>query len=395
MSISLRAVFLVLLLYCAGLAAAAQFAKIAVPFEHVQALFEGRGAELGWLLSLISLMGALFGIIAGGLVGRIGLKALLLAGLVLGGLVSLWQAMLPGFTVLLLSRVIEGFAHLAIVVAAPTLITQIAGDRMQGFAMTLWSTFFGVSFALVAWLALPWVSTNGLPALWHWHGIAMLALALLLAAGLSGQQIAGAMGTSISVAQMLRNQVDAYRSASIAAPGVGWLFYTLTFVSALAILPQQMPGDTALWVAGLMPLVSIASAMLLNPLLLRSISSIAIVMIGFAASLAVVLLAAMGLPLAAAGIALFTVLGLVQGASFSAIPELTSTVESRALAYGVMAQTGNIGNLTGTPILLFVLQMGGLKAMFLVMAGFYLLALAAHLLLARRRQLSAGSPTNG
>ena len=47
---------------------------------------------------------------------------------------------------MLLARVIEGASHLAIVVAAPSLITQLSQPRYVGAAMTLWSTFFGVSF---------------------------------------------------------------------------------------------------------------------------------------------------------------------------------------------------------------------------------------------------------
>ncbi|QEW18246.1 Major Facilitator Superfamily protein [Marinibacterium anthonyi] len=151
-----RIPFLVLLLWIAGLCAAGQFAKIAVPFAEFRALYPGAGGNVGWLLSVISLLGALFGAFAGALVGVTGPVRMLVGGLLAGGVISLLQSGIPGFSVMLASRVIEGLAHLAIVVAAPTLIARITPERWRGASMALWSTFFGVAFALVAWAGRAW-----------------------------------------------------------------------------------------------------------------------------------------------------------------------------------------------------------------------------------------------
>ena len=82
---------------------------------------------------------------------------------------------------------------------------------------------------------------------------------------------------------------------------------------------------------------------------------------------------------------LFAVLGLVQGASFAAVPELNNSVKTQALSYGVMAQLGNLGNLIGTPILLAVLSMGEIAAVLWVIIFGFITATTAHLLLARKR----------
>ena len=103
---------LVLLLWCAGLGAAGQFAKIAVPFGAVGAAYGGAPEVLGWLLSIISLAGALFGALAGAVVGRLNQSRLLVGALCVGGACSLWQSLLPDLPVFLLSRVIEGLSHL-------------------------------------------------------------------------------------------------------------------------------------------------------------------------------------------------------------------------------------------------------------------------------------------
>jgi nitrate/nitrite transporter NarK len=85
-------------------------------------------------------------------------------------------------------------------------------------------------------------------------------------------------------------------------------------------------------------------------------------------------------------IALFAALGLVQGASFGAVPQLNKTSEDQALANGALAQAGNIGNLVGTPLLLSVAIAGGVSAMSALIVLCYLLAIAAHAFLAYRRR---------
>lgn len=383
----IKKVILVFLLWSAGLGAAAQFAKIAVPFAEIQALYPQYDTELGWLLSLISLVGAVLGIVGGTLVSSLGPRKVLLAGLALGGAISLWQATLPGFGIMLFSRIPEGLSHLAIVVAAPTLIAELTSERFRGVAMALWGTFFGVAFVLIAALSGPLLALGGLGYLFMAHGGTMLIIALLLGIGLTGEYRGQNNTAPLILSFVLARHIQAYQSPYIAAPGIGWLFYTITFVSILTILPQLVPAEDSTFLAGSMPLISIATSMTLVPLMLVFMNAIGVLVIGFCAAILVVLWALSGVNLVFVGIALFAVLGLVQGASFAAIPQLSKSVEHRALSYGVMAQTGNIGNLIGTPALLAVLTFGGQPAMFISSAIVYGLAIVAHMLLHRRRRI--------
>ncbi|MFT4725891.1 MAG: DHA1 family inner membrane transport protein [Granulosicoccus sp.] len=88
----------------------------------------------------------LLGLFAGSLAANIGLRKLLLAGLVLGSAVSLFQSTGLSISLLLASRTVEGVAHLAIVVSAQTFVALSSSDRMRAAAMTLWGSFFGVSY---------------------------------------------------------------------------------------------------------------------------------------------------------------------------------------------------------------------------------------------------------
>jgi DHA1 family inner membrane transport protein len=99
--------FKVLALWAAGLGAAAQFAKIVVIFPELQAYYGETGAASGYLVSLISVMGMLLGLVAGLIAIQLGIRRLLIAGLFLGAAVSAWQTMLPGFEWMLASRLLR------------------------------------------------------------------------------------------------------------------------------------------------------------------------------------------------------------------------------------------------------------------------------------------------
>jgi MFS family permease len=337
------------------------------------------------------LIGVILGAFSGAIAGRIGPSTLLISGLLLGGAMSLFQATGLGFYVMLLTRVVEGLSHLAIVVAAPTLIAQITHGRARNAAMVLWSTFFGVAFALNAWAGLPMVARFGLTGSFLIHGLLMLLIAGIIYACRIRVDFEQSGSVGFGISEWVNSHVKAYRSPFISAPAIGWFFYTLTFVSLLAILPGRLPVHLSATIAGLMPLAGIVLSWLAVPLLLSVMSCVAVVSLGFALGIAILCAAFMGLPLAAVCVALFAVLGLVQGGSFAAVPELNETPEAQALSYGAMAQMGNAGNLLGTPILLAVLWRGGDAGVLAAVIGIYAAAITAHLWLARRRQTSLQS----
>jgi MFS transporter, DHA1 family, inner membrane transport protein len=377
---------LVLALWVAGLCAAAQFAKISLIFPELRAIYADAGAAAGFLLSLVSLLGVVFGLVAGIVVARFGFRSLLLFALLLGALVSLYQATMPSFELMLASRLIEGASHLLIVVAAPTLIAQVSSDRYRPAAMTLWGTFFGVAYALVAWLGLPLTAAYGLHALFVAHGAAMALTAAILYLALPPAPAPVATAAPLGIASIAARHVAAYRSPFVAAPAAGWLFYTLAFVSTLTLLPDYVQPQDRVLVATAMPLASIVSSMTLGVAVQRYASAIHVIVLGFALSavFAVLLWFVPAAPWICIG--LFAAFGLVQGASFAAVPELNGDMESRALANGAMAQMGNLGNLCGTPLLVLATASFGQQGL----VAFALLCFGggavAHMLCARLRR---------
>ncbi|MFA8386461.1 MAG: MFS transporter [Pelagibaca sp.] len=345
---------LTLTLYVSGLGAAGQFSKLAVSFVALTEVYAGYGdAVLGLTVSLISLVGLILGLVAGIVVSRIGARRALVAALALGAAMSLWQATLPALPMMMFSRVLEGASHLLIVVAAPTLIAEATPDRYRPAALTLWSTFFGVAFALTAVIA-PWViAQGGLSLLIGGHGVWMAVACVAILVVLPHPVITPAAAVRVSV---LRRHLTAYATPGIAMPALAWLCYTLTFVSVLTALPLLTDGEAPVWLAAIAPLVSIAVALTVGVAVLSRHPAQPVVTLGFAlcGAVAVVILLAGFTVLSV--LLLFASMALVQSAGFAVVPQINADAPSRALANGALAQMGNLGNLTGTPLLIALYQ---------------------------------------
>ncbi|MFQ6548263.1 MFS transporter [Aestuariibius sp. 2305UL40-4] len=374
----------VVLIWLAGLGAAAQYAKISVVFDRLPELYPEAGEALGFAVSLVGVTGIVLGVVAGLLVARIGYRRSLFGALLLGGTISLYQATTPAFPLFLTSRVIEGISHLALVVAAPTLIAQVTKPRDAGLALTLWGTFFGVAFALLTFLGLPFAARWGVPALFLAHGAYLIGFAAILSIWLPRDEWRAAQ--PIRLTDLLSRHGIIYRSPRISAPAIGWLFYTFCFVSLLTLLPPYLTPENRLWVMTAIPLISILSSMTLGVFLLKWLHPVRVIEIGFvtSAATALALLALPGNP--ALCLALAAGMGLVQGASFAAVPRLNPDDDDRAASNGAIAQTGNIGNTLGTPVLLGIIGFAGHAGFMLTLAVALSLGALSHWALATRRR---------
>lgn len=381
----MRAVFTVLALWCAGLGAAAQFGKISVAYPALEAVYGAHaGIGIGLMVSVVGMVGLIFGTTAGLLVAQVGPKRAIIAALALGAAVSVIQMLFPPYPVMMLTRVLEGVSHLAIVVVGPTAIAGLAAPRLQGAAMTLWSSFFGVTYAALFWFGPDMVVEQGPGLLFGLHAGWMAVCAVVLILLLPGDPAAPSTPLARRLWAMHR---EIYASPFVAAPAMGFVCYTVTYVAVLTLLPAAM-GDYGVFIGVAMPLVSIAVSLTLGVWLLSTMSAVTVVQVGYAAAI----LASLGLWVlwgrpAAVGFALLIAasLGIVQGASFAALAELNPTPEARARGAGAIAQLGNLGTTTGTPILVWALGRAGETGLAVFLIGFSALGIGIHALQARRR----------
>lgn len=382
----MRVLITVLALWCAGLGAAAQFGKVSFALGLFAERFPAAGpVALGLIVSVVGMVGLVFGTTAGLLVARIGPRRAIVAALALGAVVSAAQSVGLPYAALIASRVLEGLSHLAIVVVGPTMIAGITPARHQGLAMTLWSSFFGVTYALLALIA-PSLLVDGLAGLYLPHAVWMVALSVILWVLLPKDPPAPSQQGQ---GNLLAQHVAIYASPFVAAPALGFVNYTAIYVAVLTLLPPLMPDALRETVAAGMPLVSIAVSLTLGVWALRHLSAVHLVQAGFAVG--ALSIATLWLVWGQAALMLIAALvfaaamGIVQGASFASIPQLNPTPMDRARASGAVAQLGNLGTTTGTPVLAFLIARMGESGVIAFALPLCLWGIAVHVLLARRR----------
>jgi MFS transporter, DHA1 family, inner membrane transport protein len=373
---------LVILLWCAGLGAAAQFGKISILYDGLRLSYGGQGeVALGLVVSIVGMVGLIFGTTAGLMVARIGPKRAIVAALVAGAAMSALQTLMPAYPLMLASRVIEGASHLAIVVVGPTMIAALAPDDRRPLAMTLWSSFFGVTYTALALIG-PFATPTGL---FLGHAAYMAALAVILWLTLPPDPRL----SSAPLGNLLTQHAAIYASPRLAAPAMGFCCYTFLYVAVLTLLPPETPATHRALIAAGMPLVSIAVSLTLGVRLLSRMSAVRLVQLGYAAAIPGFLILwafwGQGAGMVAGGFLMSAALGIVQGASFASIPELNPSPEARARAAGAVAQLGNLGTTTGTPVLAALLATSGAPGLVVSAVALCLVGIAVHAAQARRR----------
>lgn len=357
------------LLWLCGILAAMQFAKIAVAFVELQGHYAASAASMGWVLSTVGMVGLLLGVTMGLLAPRLGYRRLLAGGLVQGALLALAQSFLLPLPWFWASRVLEGASHLAVVVAAPTLMAASAAPQHRAIAMGLWSTFVGVAFAITGAVGQPFIAGFGLAALFQAHALglaaAALAVVLLLPADVPRARTSGAGTAWRQLPQhlkaLLRQHMHIYTRWTTALPGLCFLGYTCMAVALLTFLPQQGGTDRS-WLATTLPLMGVAGTFCagwvaqywLSPLQLARWAFVSVGVCGLAWGAGQWL----GAGSAPVALALMFVAGLAGGSSFALIPFLNEEPAQQARANGAVAQMGNLGSTLGPPG--FALAISGL-----------------------------------
>jgi MFS transporter, AAHS family, 3-hydroxyphenylpropionic acid transporter len=371
-------------LWGCGIAAAMQFAKIAVAFGDLQTHYGASAASIGWILSTVGMVGLVLGVTMGLIAPRVGYRRLLVGGLVLGAVLAGVQTALLPWPLFWLTRVLEGASHLAVVVAAPTLMASAAAPRHRAIAMGLWSTFVGLAFAIAGLIGGPLIELGGLPSLFAVHAVflALMAVAALrwvptdvLWVAVPTPNRGAALHGLARLPQLLRAHATIYARWTTALPGLGFLCYTSMALALLTFLPRY-GGEFHLLLAAVLPLIGVVGTFSAGWLAQYWVRPLVLVRMAFALVLimAVALAAATALDcgFVVVALALMYCTGLAGGSAFSLIPVLNPESALQAKANGAVAQLGNLGSTLGPP--LFALALGsfgvyGLVAAVMVCAG--------------------------
>ncbi|MCB1298159.1 MAG: MFS transporter [Microthrixaceae bacterium] len=357
----------VLVLLACGVAAAMMFAKVAAIFVPLREHYASDDVLIGLAISLPGLLACILGVTAGVLVGELGARRVLLVCMAAGAALSLVQGLALPLWLFLVTRTVEGIAHLGVVVAAPVLIIGLSAPHQRGLVMAIWGSFFGTAFALTGWLA-PLVAARGGPGLvFTAHGVLMAAL-IALALGLLPRTLGAPIrGAQLSWRRFGAEHLASYRNPRALLPGAIFVWHTLMYTSLVTFIPLfGGPADVGMLLIW-MPLVSIlgtlaagvAIRILPRPALVAATGFVVVAALALALWWAI----AGGFDIVALALVLMWFSGLIQGAAFSLIPALSADPAINARANGTITQLGNLGNLLGSPLFAAALTGGALGAL--------------------------------
>lgn len=343
----------ILVIYAAGVAAAAQLGKLSAllpPMQH------DLGLDLtvaALLVSLLEIGGATLGLFAGVVISRVGARRALLAGLLLLAVAAAGMAATSAVAGMFLWRIVEAVAYLAVAVAAPTLTIATASPAQRSSALALWSTFFPVGFATGSILAGLGVEV----APWRWVLLGSAALtALLLLPSWRLPTPPEAAPRRAGGARPTRAPLGAWLMA------IGFACYTTFEVGLLAVMPAYFTGQrgvspsTAGLITGAAAFASVLGGLAAAWWMRRDRPLGGFTAFGVAVP--ALLLFAVFTPSegswlwpAVAATLLNAISGAVPAVVFARLPDAVGPGGDMATANGLLAQGGASGSLLGPPLL--------------------------------------------
>ncbi|MGP9822063.1 MFS transporter [Salinarimonas sp. NSM] len=355
--------------YLAGIAAAAQLGRLTPRLGEIQEAVGVGLSAAGLLVSLVTLVGAVGGIVAGALVARLGEARAIVGGLWLTAAGIAAAAAAPAFAGLAGSRAVEGIGYLLVVVAAPSLMANVASDADRPRVMALWSTFIPVGLTLagaIDLLAPDALSWRGL-FLVHAALVAMTALAAGL--GLRGVRRPGeAQEESLSFGRVSR--------AGLLLAG-GFSGFAAILLAVASLYPAYAAAQGAeRAVAAIVVGFAAAGApgsLATGAAIARGVDRGRLLALGLGgATLALACAALVGASpagLLAVGVAAGAALGVVPATVFGAIREVARDAVEVVRINALIAQLGCLGSLAGPPLVGLVVDRAGWTAGLVGVAG--------------------------
>jgi len=338
------------LLYAIGVVAAGQLGIVPPLVPALQRDLGLSLATAGMTVSIVTLVGALFGLPAGGWSERVGHARALSIGILVMATAAALCAAADNANTLLAARGLAGVGYLLVVVACPSLMVSTAEPRHHAFALSLWGTFVPAGIAPAGIAAAAFADRAGWRIIFAVDAV-LLACALIVA-------IVG-IPHSRTPRQAARHlSIGALRAA---APLSGALFCSaLVFLALAGLLPawlvdsRGLPATDAGRIVALTTACGIAGSLFAGWLMRRGTSPGRLAAAGLIATAVISALSfsATSVPLAVAGFALsFALGGLMPAAAFASVPLVAADRRAIGPVNGLLAQAGSLGSLAGPPAL--------------------------------------------
>ena len=353
------------LVVLAGVSAALHVGKLPPALPALQRSLGIGLVEAGFLLSLVQLAGMTLGVLAGLAADSLGLRRVMIGGLVLLSAASALGASNQGAAALLVLRAIEGLGFLLATLPAPGLIRRWEDPNRLHAALGLWGAYMPIGTASALLVGPVVIGRTGWPA-WWWitaAGSALMALVLWRVVPADPQAAPVSwQGIGARLRRTLASAGPWLAALSFAVYSGQWLALIgfLPSIYAQAGWALGWAAAATAFAAGINLVGNIGSGRLLQrgvppPWLLRS---------GFAAMLLGGVLAFAPYDLFSpastagvryAGVLLFSMVGgLVPGTLFALSVRLAPDPGSHSTTVGWMQQWSSLGQFAGPPIVAWV-----------------------------------------
>jgi len=346
------------LLYAIGVLAAGQLGIVPPLVPALQRDLGLSLATAGMTVSIVTLVGALFGLPAGGWSERVGHARALRIGILVMAAAAALCAAADDANMLLAARGLAGVGYLLVVVAGPSLMASTAEPRHHAFTLSLWGTFVPAGIALSGIAAAAFADGAG----WRFifaADVVLLAFALIVAI--------------VAIPQTRGPQHDERRvsvgTLRAAAPlSVAFFCFALVFLALAGLLPaylvesRGLPADEAGRIVAIATAFGISGSLFAGWLMRRGAAPGRLVAVGLIASTVIAALSfsAAPVPLAVAGFAVcFALGGVAPAAAFASVPQVAADMRALGLINGLVAQAGSLGSLAGPPVLALWIEWTG------------------------------------
>lgn len=334
----------------AGMVAAMQVGKGLIAGPLLQADLGLDLTALGWITSIFAIVGVAGGMPAGAMVAAIGDRRMMVIGMGILLIGILIGAVSPNFSLLILSRLFEGFGFLLVVVAGPAILMRIVAPSRRDLVFALWSCFMPAGMA-VAMLSGPLFANW--QAIWWGNGlVALLSLLTVIAAVLpsrSGPR-ASASGIRSDMLTTLTSRGPVLLFALFSLYSL--MSFTLSsFLPILLVARMNVSFATAGVLSALITLANVIGNLAAGTMLARGVGRGRLVIVAatlMGAAGLWIFLSQSGDTLTFALCVLFSAIGgLIPATLISTVPIVSPRPELAPMAMGLLMQGSNLGQLVG------------------------------------------------
>ena len=370
----------------AGFVAAASIGKLVPHLDWLALNYSVQLGLAGFAVSCVMLPGALAGWAFGALVDRFGAKRIAVTGLLVAAAASFFSGAADDFWTLVVLRIVEGVGYSLLVVAGTVIAAGVLPGR-SALALSIWSSFAPIGFALGQFAGAFASGGSPLAAIGAVHAVvlATAAVALHFTVGSSRERQQGSSSGSV-----LRHAPAQRTALALGAT-------CAVLLAAVALAPVVLANRTGLSVAHVASLTALAALpgivgrIVPGWLLPRGITPLAFFLSASCAA-ALCIAGAFAAPLWPA-LALYVVFQIAAGALpallSAMIPQVAPGPGDLGAVSGMCTQAINVGNLLGPPLALAVYAAAGVGAAVAVLVALLAAsALAIAGLSVFRRQLS-------